>query len=156
MSTEREPVSVLPEQADAIFDFLQHLFGDDVKSYWNSISKIDQARVYGMYVTQGGTEVFRENYSFYDYVKEEFMVPQRETFETVKENAGFAQFIRYSDEGEPQVFMKANVSEVEIYNEPTNIKAVPITLAFDTNIKKDEIKSVWKVRMYSDKFYEHL
>ncbi|PKH10654.1 hypothetical protein [Planomicrobium sp. MB-3u-38] len=156
MATGKEPTSVTSEQVEAMSDFLQYLFEDDVNLYWSSISKIDQARVYGMYIGQVNTGVFKDSYGFYDFVKEEFMIPQREVYENVKENAGFAQFIRYSDEGEPQIFMQANVSETKIYNEPTQVEVVPITLALDTDIKKDEIKSVWKVRMYSDKLYQSL
>lgn len=156
MSIEKQPTLVTPEQLDAMSDFLQYLFEDDVRSYWNTISKIDQARVYGMYIVQLNMEVFRDNYGFYDYVQEEFMIPQREVYESVKENAGFAQFIRYSDEGEPQIFMKANVPETEVYNEPTQVEVVPVTLTLDTDIKKENINSVWKVRIYSDKLYQSL
>lgn len=154
MSTEREPVSVSPEQLDAFSDFLQYLFEEDVVRYWSTISKVDQARVYGMYI--GQSDMIDPDYTFHDYVKNEFMVPQREIYETVKENAGFAQFIRYSEEGEPQIFMKANVTEKETYNEPTPFNMVPITLTLDTHFEQGEAKSSWKVRMYSDQLYKNV
>lgn len=138
------------EQLDAVDNFLTNLFGDDIDAYWSSISKVDQARVYGIYI---GSD---SSLSFKDYVREQFMLPQQKEYENLKENVGIAQFIKYSEQGEPEAQLKLNTTDVEVYNEPTEIHGRRLTLALDTDVINKEIVSVWKVRMYSDKSYVSL
>lgn len=148
-----EYTSVTEEQTNLTFGFIKVLFEEDVNEYWSLISKVDKARVLGMYKI---AKDLKEGISFHDYVKYEFMYPQREIYEKVKENSGLASHLRYTDEGEPVVYLLENITEPIVYEEATQVKVFPVTLTLDTEVNNNEIITIWKVRLYFDKEYEIL
>lgn len=156
METEKKHTEITKEQADLVFKFLEALFGENADDYWSVISKVDQARVYGMYKAEIANDSITEDYSFNEYVKENFMYAQRERYEKVKVNPGVATHLRYTDEGEPQIFVLENVIAPRHYIAETQAKVFPVTLTVDSIVDKDDISFEWKVRMYLDQDYKKI
>ncbi|MEV9640435.1 hypothetical protein ABZ756_07030 [Mammaliicoccus sciuri] len=156
MESEKKHTEVSKEQADLVFGFLEVLFGDDVNAYWSLISKVDQARVYGMYKAGIANGSITKHYSFGEYVKEKFMYAHRERYEKVKNNPGVATHLRYTDDGEPQIFVLENVIAPRHYIAETQAKVFPVTLTVDSIVDKDDVSFNWKVRMYLDQDYKNV
>lgn len=155
MNTE-EYNEISQEQSQIVFRFLNTLFRENVQEYWDTISKVDQARVYGMYKAAITTEALDVTVQFSDYVREQFMIPQRELYERVKENPGVATHLRYSKEGEPQIFVLENVVAPRYYIAPAQERVFPVTITIDTMVSDKEVVAEWKVRMYIDQDYKYV
>ena len=157
MKKEKQYIDVNPEQMGVVLDFLSVIFEDDVENYWNLISKVDQARVYGMYRAALSLDLVEEQLSFKEYVEEQFMKEHRKQYEKLRNNdPGIASHLRYTEDGECLVYVLPSVTEVRIVKEPTQEYVFPVTLTMDTNVENGEITSEWKVRMYSDQEYKYL
>lgn len=143
------------EQSDIVFQFIEKLYSNDVEGYWKLISKVDQARVFGMYSVFKDSDQYN-GISFFDYVRDYFKAEQSKVYEKVKEDAGISTTLRYTEEGEVQVYLFENVQVPRTYIGEVQERVFPVTLTIDTNIINGEIVSEWKVRMYIDQFYKYL
>lgn len=84
------------------------------------------------------------------------MIPQREMFEKVKENPGVATHLRYSKEGEPQIFVLENVAGQRYYIPPAQERVLLVTKTLDIMVSDEEVVGKWKVRMYLDQDYKYV
>lgn len=147
-------LQVTQEQADLVSNFLKALFGNNVEAYWSLISKVDQSRIYGMYIAVDVPE--NERISFYDYVKDYVKAEQEKIYQEISQLPGISNIIRFTEEGEVEIYAFGNVEEVEEYTTPTEKRTIPIVLTLDTHIVQGEITTHWKVRLYTDQSYKHL
>ena len=152
--TNSVPEMITKEQADIAFKFLNALFSEDVEGYWNTISQVDQARVYGQYLV--ATELKYTEDSFRQFVHNNYQLKQREIYKEVKEKAGIATHIRYTDEGEITLYFLEDVQVPRVYIAETEVKGYPLVIALDTDIVNGEYKVEWKVRIYKDQHYKSL
>ncbi|WP_041580558.1 hypothetical protein [Bacillus sp. 1NLA3E] len=147
--------NVTKDQSELVFKFMELLFSEDVEGYWDCISKVDQARVYGMYRVVAETDIY-DDISFFDYVKHYFKPKQEEIYERVKEHPGLATHVRYTDEGEVLLYLLQDVQVPRVYIAETQEYVFPITLTIDTEVSNGEVNAKWKVRLYTDQNYKDL
>lgn len=143
------------EQSELVFKFIERLFNGDVQEYWDLISKIDQARVFGMFTSMKQLEP-ENDISFYDYVDIYFRDRQKQIYEKVRENPGLATHQRITDYGELLLYVLDDVKVPRVYIAETEVKVFPIVLTVDAELEDGQLNAVWKVRLYNDKLYKDL
>lgn len=147
---------ITKEQSDLAFEFLRCLFDEDVDGYWETISKVDKARLYGMYRHYVNVSD-SSDYSFRDYLIQEIMPGHTENYEKLRGNSpGISTTLRYSDEGEALIYLFEAVTQSRIIEKESYEYVFPLTLTIDTEYSRGDISHSWKVRAYSDKLYEKL
>lgn len=153
--SEVEYQNISKELSDIAFEFLRCLYGDDVERYWSMISKVDKARVYGMYLAIRELSEDSDQ-SFMEYVRTKFQLVNRELFEKFKENPGIATHMRYTDEGDILLLIINDVQVPRFYIAETQVEACPLVITLDTEINSGEFSTEYKVRLYNDKLYDEL
>lgn len=152
-------ITISLEQSDLAFNFLKHLFSDskkDTQNLWDCISKVDQARIYGMY-SDYVSQVYSEKISFRKYVEEYIKPDIVELFLGLKDNnPGIATHTRNTKEGEVTIYMLPDVKVSRTYIAESPEYVFPIHMTIDTNLKYDEITHEWKIRIYTDQDYKNL
>ncbi len=152
LSNDKKP-EITKEQSDVAFKFIEALFGDNVEEYWSLISKVDKARVFGMY--RQYTSEHGEQLQFKQYVEHYTKAEQAKLYEGLKDNnPGISKTLRYTEEGEAEVHLHPNVIATRAYIVPTQVRVFPLILTIDSEFNQGEITAEWKVRLYTDKLYE--
>lgn len=147
---------IFKEQSDVAFKFLECLFSKDVTGYWDLISKVDKARVYGMY-RQYINEIGFQELSFKDYVTEHIMPDHAKNYEGLRDNTpGLSTTLRHTDQGEALLYLMDNIEEPKIMEEETLAYVFPLILTLDANYDNEQTEVVWKVRIYQDKLYDEI
>lgn len=144
-----------PDQIQCVKDFLHCLFEDDVKSYWNKISRIDQARVFGMYKAMLDLDL-SATITFDDYVDKEFKKYQEELYIKLKKNSGFSSTHRYTRAGDVMVYAFENIRGSVTYIGKSLTNVFPIILTLDARYKNNQLSGEWRVRLYEDYWFESL
>ncbi|MGG3662110.1 hypothetical protein [Bacillus gobiensis] len=143
------------EHSNLAFDFLNKVRGEDVEAYWDLICKVDQARVYGMYRAFMLTKYF-DGRTFYDYVKNDFMIEHAKNFEGITGEPGISDRIRYTEQGDILLYLLNDVQVPRVYIAKTEARVFPLTITLDCTYIDNELNAQWKVRIYQDKFHETL
>jgi hypothetical protein len=149
-------IDISQEQAAITLKFIESVFSEDVEAYWENISKVDQARVYGLYRSAIITNSLDPHVTFYDYVRDNFKVKHEEQYANVKEYPGLASHVRYTDEGEIMLYVLEDVQVSRTYIAEAMEKVYPVILTIDADIENNEINPCWKVRIYTDQEYKKL
>lgn len=149
-------ITITKEQSALAFNFLEALFSGDVDAFWKNVSKVDQARIYGMYRAYKMQE-HSQDISFLDYVSDYIMPDVEKQYEGLRDNnPGIASHTRNTSEGEMIVLMLPNVKVSRTYIAETQVLAYPIHMTIDANYKNGEIIVEWKIRIYVDQDYKYL
>lgn len=158
MSSDKEPyIEITREMANAAFNFVNSLFKDDLEAFWNSVSIVDQARIYGIYRTIIDKENLSfDQYSFSEFIKTEFVDVLRYKMENYEENPGIATHLRFSEDGIPMVYLLQNTLVPRHYIAESEDQVYPIFLGLDTDFNDGMITTNWKVRIFDDKSYSKL
>lgn len=145
---------ITEEQRDVIFEFLGALYGNDVKAYWSFISKVDQARAYGMY---SGAEASEEDLiPFSDYVSQYIKAKQEETYQEVRESTDFSNQVTFNEHGDVEVRLFKNTKEAKVYAQQTEKRMINVTLTNEAEFHESELRQQWKVRLFLDEKYKDL
>lgn len=158
MNSDKESyVEITREMADATFNFVNSLFEEDLEAFWNTISVVDQARIYGIYRTIIDKEdISFEQYSYSEFIKNEFVNLLRYKMENYKENPGIATHLRFSKDGVPMVYLLQNTLVPRHYIAESEELVYPIFLGLDTVFKDGKIVASWKVRLYDDESHSKI
>lgn len=135
--------------------FFKHLFSEDTDAYWQTISGIDQSRVYGMY-REDSKKSYYDGVSFHEYVQDIIHPEHAGLYDGVKDKPGVSNTIKYNDKGEAIVQILGNVQVTRHYIAPTIINNNHITLACEMIYCDGILMPTWKVRIYSDHLYSCL
>ncbi|PAD39827.1 hypothetical protein [Terribacillus sp. 7520-G] len=147
---------ILEEHVDLAYGFIRAVKGNNVNLYWSFISKVDKARVFGMYRSFVQSEHFKGE-DFRKYIKEYFMREHAKKYNGLDNAPGISTTKRYTDLGDVKLYLLNNVEEPMIIDSPTEMNVFPITVTYDCYLKgNNEIKGEWKVRMYEDDLYNDL
>lgn len=145
------------EMADATFTFVKRLFEDDLEAFWDSISVVDQARIYGTYRTIiEKEELSFEQYSYSDFIQNEFVNLLRYKMQSYKDNPGIATHLRFSKDGVPMVYLLENTIVPRHYIAESEEEVYPIFLGLDTFFHDGEVVARWKVRLYDDESHSKI
>lgn len=156
MGTDKEWPSLSVEQMRVAQQFLDCIFGDDVDAYWGLISKVDKARLFGMYRARCDEDT-EDFISFREYIADSIMPDHANNYEKLRDNnPGISTTLRYTEEGEALVYLLEDVKESKVFTKETKTLIFPLTLTVDAEYDKGEVTYQWKVRAYSDKLYEIL
>ncbi|WP_127549701.1 hypothetical protein [Paenibacillus amylolyticus] len=152
---EETRAQISKEMSDVAFNFLDMMFNANIEGYWNSISKVDKARIFGMYRQYSSEET--TEFSFRDYIEQEILPGHTKYFEGLRDNnPGISATLRYTEEGEALLYLFPDVQETRIIEEEREELVYPLTLTIDTEFNNGEVSHIWKVRAYRDKWYENL
>jgi hypothetical protein len=156
MSDNKERPKILPEQSALVFNFLEVMFSEDVEQYWNMVSKVDQARIYGMYRAYTMQESVND-LSFLEYVRDHIKPDHVAMYEKLRgNNPGISQTLRYTEDGEALVYLLEDVQVPRVYIAQTETNVFPMTLTVDADYFQGEVIASWKVRLYTDQLYKTL
>lgn len=150
-----ENKTITIEQSDLAFEFIELLFSEDIHGFWNIISKVDQARLYGMYRADVDLED-GQDISFLEYIRDVIKPDIEEIYEEVREGSGIATHERFTDEGETLVYLLPNVNEPTVYTETTQEVVFPVSMTVDANLFNGQVNYEWKIRLYADQEYKVL
>jgi len=135
--------------------FFKHLFSEDTDAYWQTISGIDQSRVYGMY-REDSKKSYYDGVTFHEYVKDIIQPEHVGLYEGVKDKPGASNTIKYTDEGEAIVQIFGDLQVTRHYIAPTVAITKPIILACEMIHEDGILKPTWKVRIFEDHLHKHL
>gem|GEM_PF-2722689 len=157
-SKEQINVEISREISDLAFRFTKVMFEDDVKNFWECVSAVDQSRAFGIYTAIIKNENMDEdNFSFSDFIKENYMDIFKVNYEQLKSNPGIATHLRFSDLGMPMVFMLPNSIAPRYYIADAMENVFPLFLGVDTSIDANgELVGRWKIRLYDDEDYKDI
>ncbi|MFD2446397.1 hypothetical protein ACFSO7_20760 [Bacillus sp. CGMCC 1.16607] len=154
--TKTEQLDILQEHSNLAFSFFEFLFSEDVDGFWALVSKVDQARVYGMYRAYIDQD-YSEPLTFRDYIKNHIKPDIEQIYIPLKDNnPGIATHQRYTEDGETVVFLLPNITEPKVYETETEELVFPITMTIDASLINNEVSADWKVRIYRDQDYKVL
>jgi hypothetical protein len=152
-----ECITIHKELAELVLRFLEKLFSDDVEGYWNCISKVDQARIYGMYSAFMQQTEVKEQMTFYEYVRDYVKAQQEKIYERVRENPGISNRVRYTDDGEFLIYLLEDTKVPRVYIAPTEEPVFPVVVTADATLNNNNnVHIEWKVRLYRDHLYKAL
>jgi len=157
-SKEQAYVEINKQISDLAFRFTKVMFEDDVKSFWECISAVDQSRAFGFYTALLKNEILNEEeYSFSEFIKVNFMDTFKKNYIKLKGDCGIANHLRISETGIPMVFMLPNVITPRHYIVESPENVLPLYLGVDTSMNNNnELIGEWKIRLYYDENYKKI
>lgn len=151
MNDQLEIRDILDERSELAFDFIEKLFADDLQGFWDYVSKVDQARIYGMYRVE---LQYNQDLTFEQYLTNHIVPGIKEVYKGALPSPGLASHVRIADTGEFMVYMVPNTYEARLVDEPTLETVLPIVMTIDADIINKELVHSLKVRLYQDNSYQ--
>ncbi|MCM3488793.1 hypothetical protein M3689_05665 [Alkalihalophilus marmarensis] len=152
MSYQEEYKTISAEHIELVNNFIEKLFEGDVQDFWDCVSKVDQARIYGMYrvVLQ-----YNDDLTFEQYLINDIIPGIKEVYKGALPSPGIASHLRVSETGEFLVYIVPNTEEGRLINEPTLETVFPVGMTIDADIIDNEVQHSLKVRLYHDNNYQN-